>query len=729
MAGRDVASEVDATNRLISSLNEALTRKVGIERGELELSAGQQMTDALRLTDMEKMVDQFDSFASSPAAVLDETYAPLRLAHGAQFDEATNAFEGGPSVAELDDAFRAANEPSPTYFPFIDPEKAKASDFFISKQLRGANIYARDPHLGRMKGIRLIEGSYERNPMEAYVRRAARGVRAQETYNTFAQMTQRFGRPIASSEDVPPGFTVVAPDLLFLQARSSAKFGDLLDDLLSRGIDQDSALAQAIEKVTLKNQEDIARLLETGGVKMWAVPKVVTDRLNDAAKYAGFLGGTTRLGYDSVLAGWRGLVLSGSPRWVVNNTLGNSVFAAMQGVKTADVIKLLGANFRKMLGGRSKILEDLRRLPGFEDVASTGFVGSAVSAYEPLRPALEATAAGRALRAVGESRPLAAAKRFGQGMRTLNAAVEDAFRQASFLTAAERQAGRGAITRLGRSFMRSDERMARIMADGFTPAKGAAALQEVNRFFGDYAALGPFERHVIRRWLVPFWSFYKHQGKLLLTFPFESPIRAQVMQGFADVNREMLAAYGPVPDWLEGAIPFGPPGAQVPFYSSVGPNPFNASFQDPFTMLSPVLKMAWEQAKGRSSFTGQPFSDPNIVRPFGSDQAYRIVRDEAGNVAGVEPVADPRPGIGWQALQQIPQFNALASAIAGGKAYDTAPFTAIPGEEGGARYPTDVLAQALKISGLGTTPYDIAAFQQRLDQERQAALTQALSRG
>ncbi|MGQ0669543.1 MAG: hypothetical protein ACT4PO_07710, partial [Actinomycetota bacterium] len=736
----EAAAEIDATDRLIDHLYAGLDRQILHDApGPETIAAESRFTDRMRLLDMEKMVDEFDSLKSTPRQVLEETYVPLRLKYGAKWNEAGTALEGGPSVAELDDAFRAANEAAPTYFPFINLETMKGSDFFTSKQLVGANIYARDPHLRRMKGVLLMEGSYLRNPVEALTRRAIRGVRAQETFRQIMGATVTFGRPITKTADLPPGYVVIAPDLLFLRHRTGFHLEDKMDDLLSQGLDRDSAAAEALDSVTIKNIEDVARMVEAGDVKMWAVPKVVADRMTDAARAAGFVSGKGRLWYDNVMQAWRGLVLSGSPRWTVNNFLGNAVFGAMQGVKTADVIRSLGAHFtEQILKRESPFLTEIRRLPGFEDVPS-GFVSSTIAQYEYVKPALASSKTYQTLQRAGQRRPITWAKRFGEENRRLNGIIEDAYRTASFLTAAERQVGIGAIRRTARPFMSAQRRIGDILERGFDENAARAALAEVTHFYGNYGALGPYERHVVRRFIFPFYGFFKHQAKLLLSFPFEYPGRAEVLRSLGETTRELTEEYGPMPEWLEGAMPFGPPGqGEIPFFTSRGPNPFNMSFSAMTEMLSPALKVILERSSGKNLFTGQPFSDPDVIRPYGTDQAFQIIRDAQGNPVDVVPLAgQPLPGFLEHLLQQVPQYEMAEEAIAQGKTYDTSTLLdALGGNAaivdpatGQPKYPTGFPQQLLKLAGLGLTPYDLQRYQDRLLQLQKAALTQATNQG
>lgn len=735
-AGWDAAAELDASSRLVSSLYEGARRALAHEQGDVVLPAGVRMTDRLRLLDAEGMIERLESVQIRPSQMLEESYRALRMKHGGTWDYDTGELVGGPAWQELDDAFRAAGEAPPTYYPFIRDELAskRASDFFSSKRLVGGNIAARDPHWNTMKGVLLMEGSYLRNPAQAYVRRVARGVRAQETYRRLMAYTRDFGRPITSTDELPPGYVVMAPDLLFLNKRSKVMFEDTLDDLLSKGVDRDAALAQAIEVTVARNQDDLARLLgDLENVKMWAVPKVAADRMEDAARYAKFLQGKARLGYDSVMDGWRGMVLAGSPRWLVNNFLGNSVFAAMQGAKTSDVIRALSGRFKEMLGGESKFLAEVRKLPGYEDVPS-GFVGSTTAQYIEHRPALAATGYGRGLERVAATRAARLGKRFTTRMRQLNTVIEDSFRDASYLTAAERATGRSTIQRTGRQFMSSDRRVASIMESGFDEARAIQALNEVNSFFGNYGKMGAFERHVVRRWMVPFYGFYRHQISLLVRFPFEYPGRGQILNGLSQLTQEMASEYGPMPGWLEAGVPFGPPGqGEIGFFTGRGPNPFSATFEQLTDMLTPAIKIGLERARGESMFTGEPFTDRDIIRPYGTDEAFRIIRDEQGNPVDVQPLrGQPLPGILEHLLQQVPQYDQLKQLVAGGRTYDTATLldalqgqAAVTDETGAPAMPRSLFDVLSRYAGLGLTQYDLQRWQERQEELRQAALSQA----
>jgi hypothetical protein len=167
-----------------------------------------------------------------------------------------------------------------------------------------------------------------------------------------------------------------------------------------------------------------------------------------------------------------------------------------------------------------------------------------------------------------------------------------------------------------------------------------------------------------------------------------------------------------------------------------GPNPFSGMFQSPLGGLSPPIKMAIEHFTGRNLFTGQPFSDKDTITPFGTEQQFRIVRDENGKPIGTEPVDKVTPSLWEHMLSQIPQYELLKDTIAGGKTFDTSGIVDVfQGQglitdptTGEAKYPLGTLQAVAKFAGFSQTPFDYSSYQSWLGEQQQAALTEALNR-
>ncbi len=538
--------------------------------------------------------------------------------------------------------------------------------------------------------------------------------------------------------------------MVFLRNQFTDRFDQVVGQLSLKGVDPEEAGVSAFYQTGREIQDAVAsKMASAGGIKMYAIPENVAKHMNDAAKWASIVPRGARLYVDGPMNVWRSLVLAGSPRWIVNNVIGNTIFSVMQGAPLKRAVRLLDERFKRALNEShdgagfmghqfdTKFLDEVEKFLDdqglLEQVTAGGYNKVEELAY---RPHVDSdTKAGRLINKTrtAPGRTLGRFQKIGHGVRNFNSEIEAAFRENSFLTAFERAKGISSTKRAMARFENSHRRFERISKEGMTEAQAKAALNEVNHFLGDFSNLGPFERNIVRRFVFPFWGFYKFQAKLMLTFPFEYPARAQILNGLAQATQELSDAYGPMPSWLQSATPLSPPGAEVNFLTSTGPNPFSGLMANPFSQLSPPLKAIFEQFNKRDAFTGQRFSDPNAYTPYGSDQAFDIHTGE--------PIGPPRPGLIETVLGQVPQYEMLKELIAGGKSFDTSNIlqaiqgrlsgddrTLLKNAEGTARYPetlNDVLA---RFFGFPTTTYSLEKYQASLEQGSTQALREGIRR-
>jgi hypothetical protein len=664
----------------------------------------------------------------------------------------------GPGWEEYANAWRRMDRESPIYFPFIEAENVGTWDFFMSRKLRGAVKFAKDPHENFNAGKLFKNGNYLKDPVEAYTRRAARSTRMHSTARMINAYTER-GREITGPEQLASGEVLMSPALTNIRSQVSNSFRNTVEDLMMKGVKEDDARVAALAKITTEVQDNIVKAVSPdGAMKMYAVPEAMAKHMNDAAKWAGIVPKGAQVYVGGPMNVWRSLVLAGSPRWLVNNILGNSVFLTMQGASITKAMHLLEQRFKNILAEkypafdaflRSTGLRDTKLLDAIDDelkkaglydqVAGGGATLSRIETTNPhLYAGAEESRAGRFIEKSREApgRVLHGFQKVGGGVRNFNSEIEAAARRSSFATAAERVKGVSAIKRAVGRFDHSGQRIQQLLKDGLTEGETKAVLNEVNHFLGDFSNLGPIERNIIRPYIVPFWGFYKFQAKLFLSYPLEYPLRAQVLAGLANVTKDLSDAYGPRPEWLKGAVPLGPPGAgNLSFLTTAGPNPFAGLFQNPLGQLSPLVKIPAEMALGRSLFTGKQFSDKDVVTPFGTDQQFRIVRQD-GKVVDVVPITKVSPGILESILGQIPQYNLVKDFIAGGATFDTATIVdalkhqaTLKTPEGETKYPVTFAQQLGRFMGFPVTEYDLTQFQAYLAEQKQAALTEAQNRG
>jgi hypothetical protein len=266
--------------------------------------------------------------------------------------------------------------------------------------------------------------------------------------------------------------------------------------------------------------------------------------------------------------------------------------------------------------------------------------------------------------------------RFSNWMQGVNGSMENAFRRESYLTAAEKEMTRNHVQTVADSFWRSKRSMEDAFRVGLDQGSSDRVIAEMNKTMNDYNSASPLARNIIRPYLVPFYAFYRHAAKTLLTMPFEHPAKARRLELLSQADDERMRADGidpsSLPGWMKGgALYTGMDSAgSARFLSSAGVNPFNTVLDAPYNMLNPAFKVLYEQGTGRSSFTGNEYSDQNVVQPFGGAGQVRIEIGPDGKPVPV-PVETVQPGLLEHLLQQIPQYDMVKDLVAGGNTYDT----------------------------------------------------------
>jgi hypothetical protein len=306
-------------------------------------------------------------------------------------------------------------------------------------------------------------------------------------------------------------------------------------------------------------------------------------------------------------------------------------------------------------------------------------------------------------------------------------------------------AERAGINDFSKSFWASKNRLEAAFRVGIDKDHWTQAVDGVNRVMNDYQTMTPFGRKVLRPYLAPFWSFYRHATKTLLKMPYEHPASSNILRIIAQEEDDRFkreSGFDDMPGWMKGnALYLGKDteAGDHRFLSTAGANPFNAITENPINLAHPALKMFYENQTGRSTFTGREFSDPNVESGgFGATQRYRI----DPRTGATEPVDKAVPGVLEHMLQQVPQYEMVKDLVAGGSTYDTTTLiSALRGrfkgtqegllvdEETGEAVNEKDLAQTV-AKMLGYTEYstDLAAFNERTLEERTAAFDSWLAR-
>lgn len=723
--------EPDAQALLLEEID-AAKRLVEIVAGE-PLAAHQlnmvddisDVMDDTRLLNLEREAEVFLATGGTYKSLFDRLYLPQRIKMqfetGASLDEL-------PSARQLDDIRKADNLKAPVYYPASDTLGHSRADFLMKYRTHGATRAAKPSSFKKSRGSTIknfldgITDAFDTDASEAYARLASEVTGFEEMLRLTDDLKREFGVRVTAKDQIPPGWKLINPQGVSVMMRKNHDMRMGMAEEISKGRTVEDAFAETSRKVFVDNPDEIRQLFDARA-ELYAVPETVAEKLNSMSNWSlpKHLESKVRLYHDSAMHAWRNYTLYLRPAFYLNNIFGNTTFLGLQGGSFTSLFKQLDKGYRNSLKG---VIDEL----GVTDDVHGGFFSDLVQRKTDLGPAAE-TKVGSVAKRVAESKTARAGHKPIELGQRLNQVIEESFRRESFVRAAEKDLARRGVKMAGTKFARSQKRLEQMMRYGIdNPQSVSRWLDEMNDTMNNYRALGPFERKVVRRFIAPFWPFYKHASKTLIKMPFEHPAKADLLRVLGEMHEEMLAEnVGEVDSWLESAIPIGTnPDGTTEFLTTGGQNPFQGVMQNPGGLIGPLGQMAFEQVTGIDPFTLDPLRDPNAQYPYGSDTGYEF-NEETGQMEPLERraggvLAPYAPNPLEQLLQQLPFYSA-GKKIAGGGGLDDAG-NVIREPSGEPKYPTDPLQEILKLLGYSTIDYDAEGFQRRRAQEQSAARSQ-----
>lgn len=448
------------------------------------------------------------------------------------------------------------------------------------------------------------------------------------------------------------GYRLVNFDALKLQVKLREKLWDKIYSDIANGIDETDSVAQRLPEI-FDEAEGMAidQLLKDGGkgARLYAVPEYL---IQDFQRNVGrALGWKWRMTFDSGMNVWKQSVLAFSPRWLVNNTFGNTIFSLIKDPGAiAEMLRLRDKQYRRMwefaLGNkwpegveRGLFAEATQRVThyGQAEIEAPKWTGT----YRALKgePSTMAAELPRELRP-----GLEVYQKFARGMhrasdrmRLTNAAIEDSFRRGIFVSGLKKEMAAGSVKGFYRDAAIFEELMRNpVRSRAFMDA----AIERVNSTLGDYTKLGPLERGVVRRFLLPFYPFYKHVFKFMVKMPFEHPYKAAMLLAFGRLDEEMHKNY---PEYLDGTVGIGMlAGGQQLLLRVRSMNPLeslNPTGTGVFSSMNPLAQAFTQYQLGINTFSGMPYSRPDI-KESPSGQKVQIIRDDNGNVISIRVLPD-----------------------------------------------------------------------------------------
>ena len=402
------------------------------------------------------------------------------------------------------------------------------------------------------------------------------------------------------------------------------------------------------------------------------VPRTIANELNVYFEKTGRFEAIARAYIDPVTNAWKIPVLALSPRWVVNNILGNFILNTIGGTGIGgylDAIGITGKAFKLMREAKKNgtpmtFLDGMVKAGVPERVAQGLYRGEVMGVREPLP-------------VTGMEKAAKVAKYIPEKVYTFNSAVESFFRTAHYMD------------KIGK---------------GFDLAQATAS---VNEFLFDYARMSKIQKQVFRR-IDPFIAWHKNITRLALSFPVNYPQRFMFLQFANKIGMEnydeKLREAGVNPDDVKDyyknmfILPWKDENGDDFYISLRGLDPLQDMLLSMETLpLHPALKVGIERMTGVNTFTKKPFTSPYTI--YGSKEKVT-------------------PPLWRHILSQWPQFRIIEDVARPYSTYDTG--EPMVDKRGEPIYTKNKLLGVMGILGFSVKPRDIDRIYEKIKDEEKS---------
>lgn len=416
--------------------------------------------------------------------------------------------------------------------------------------------------------------------------------------------------------------------------------------------------------------------------------------------------------YSRYMHRWRALTLAYMPRWALNTAIGSFVLNMVKGVTPRDYLTARRMHKEGVFGQPRLGGVELGNITGMEYL-EPGMLGH-----------LERNT-GVGITPMGE-RIVEAVQR-----------IEDHFRRASFIhsldkVTQQRMQNIGQVlTNLERKrysiyenyaiHPKTDDGLIEQVLDD--PNLVQEAIDDLNNFAYNYAALGPYERRYVRM-AIPFWGWYKFISKVVYRLPAEYPGRSNFlytlgMLGMGHEDQQL----GNRPEWLKGILPIGDDQSPLKYFSTLGWNPFGQVI-NPFSEQGAVegtvtLGQASPPIQALLSAFGLDPMRGGVV-PISPEQG--VAPDYFGSLIDIEKGRETNPAqqaglrrLIMGLLRAAPQFRMGEQKLAGGRPVypESIPFLderAMPAEP----KDTSMLNLLGQVLGIAPKTYDLKGYKKSI---------------
>jgi hypothetical protein len=604
---------------LLSGLNDVEAKELikSIESGTPIENITPQMQDVRNVL-RDKVTKNADFYTSrgllSKEAVQElpvNTYASIK------YNKPIDSLSDVEKLEALKDIDKMPVEQQPFYVPMMFDDKLRAGDFFASSTKRYKSPELKHRSVGMGLETNKTGGKRVYDPVELANRLDAHRIKMVNTENMINELIDNFAKPLDLSKDkVLDGYVPFNPDAFMkfykksidLNEAALSKIGDLdnVDDVIK------ASVQKAIEELP----DDIIEVMGAfKNNKIYQIPQGVAESLMQGKNKKGIW----EMMFDMGTAGFKRKVLGLSPKWFINNRIGNGIMAGLKGVLPQDYIKAFNVSedllpealrtksmyeaektiIGRTGGGNNSTFGNITRLLGGEFIDTSELKGLQKAG---------ATAA-NALGVPGK-----VMNNLTDAMFAFNQKFEALERKSAYLHSVD-TVGRKMLKTAGQNIVKQDELLKGVLDN---PEILDAVIKDVDNTLGDYINMTATERRVIRK-VVPFYSWMRTITRYTLSLPESNPFRA----GLAEkLNRVLHEEDESLPEYQQGSIATkfksertGKP-LRLNYEHSIPFSTFGETVDNPVGLINPLFTLGLEAAQGQKMFMNRPLTSKNYENVF-----------------------------------------------------------------------------------------------------------------
>jgi hypothetical protein len=492
-------------------------------------------------------------------------------------------------------------------------------------------------------------------------------------------------------ENVYDNSTIFMPEgiLKFNKIKTNI-YREVINSLDSSSADERLAkfYLETVEKGKSIEDKTLGSMFINKDVSAWLVPKGIEQQLKPLI-YS--IPTELRLFFDVPQSVWKSQVL-GTPKWIVNNAVGNIFFKIMSGTKLGSMTKTFQEKYKYVLPLEMKTASSLKHVTKNEELGKALY-----------------TVTGQVIKKIKNSKAFRKVDELTDIPFTINSALEAPFSGGFYIQLAEKEAKKA----LGDKAAETDiyKYLYDIAWDEKYSDVKQKILSQVAQEYPVFNVTGKFERAVMRR-VIPFYNWIKFMGVYSARLPVNHPFKAVALNelgNFSEDKREDLFIENfpfmetyikekGIPNRYSGMYPlYKDDDGSVVVFNANAKTPMNTVsnklFTDPLSMITPLIRIPHSIITQENLMTGREFDTvPESMDKF----------DENAYLSMPEMV-----------LRESPYYKLAHDLVVQARQYEPKGFFSVPtwsnrevirnSKTGEIKYPLDIVDTLLNFSGFSIT--------------------------